>query len=295
MGLKSKIPWWLRITAKVLLSRLPVGYAVWKRLGLFVHGDMNRPANALDTFLMHAKTAGLKFPLCDDSNFTLLELGPGDSVFTALIARAMGVRQTWLVDAGAFAMTDSSAYAGMDQYLQQQGYPLPFTTDFSGIDDLLAKCSACYLTDGVSSLGQIPDNSVDFCFSNAVLEHIQKSDFRFLVKEFHRLLQPDGVCVHRVDLKDHLGGGLNNLRFSEKCWEGDLFSHSGFYTNRIRFLEMLRLFEESGFSCEVTRKVLWDTLPTPRCALSGPFSMLPDDDLLVSGFDVVLRHKKVEH
>ncbi len=291
MGLKNKIPWWLRITAKVLLSRLPVGYAVWKRLGLFVHGDMNQPANALDTFLMHVKTAGLQLPLHDETNFALLELGPGDSVFTALIARAFGVRCTWLVDAGAFAMSDPAVYAGMAQYLLEQGYTLPFSTDFSDIDDVLTKCNACYLTDGVSSLAQIPDNSIDFCLSNAVLEHIPKLDFFRLVCELKRVLKPDGTCVHRVDLKDHLGGGLNNLRFSEAAWEGPLFSRSGFYTNRIRYAEMLAFFEQAGFACVIPRKISWDTLPIARSALAVEFQALPDENLLVSGFDIVLRHK----
>ena len=33
----------------------------------------------------------------------------------------------------------------------------------------------------------------------------------------------------------------------------------------------------------------WKTLPTPRGRLAQEFQSLPDEDLLVSGFDVVLR------
>jgi len=46
------------------------------------------------------------------------------------------------------------------------------------------------------------------------------------------------MCSHRVDLRDHFGSALNNLRFSDKKWELDWIANSGFYTNRIRLQEM---------------------------------------------------------
>jgi hypothetical protein len=95
--------------------------------------------------------------------------------------------------------------------------------------------------------------------------------------------------VHSVDLKNHLGGGLNNLRFSESVWEGSLFSRSGFYTNRIRFEKMLNIFTQAGFICTLPRNLHWESLPTARTKLDAAFSQLTDDDLLVSGFDVVLK------
>ena len=78
------------------------------------------------------------------------------------------------------------------------------------------------------------------------LERRTSGDFSFL-----ELGRRDGICVHRVDLNDHLGGRLNNLRFTDAIWESVLFRESGFYANR----------------------------------------RLTDEDLLVSGFDLVLRHK----
>jgi len=128
-------------------------------------------------------------------------------------------------------------------------------------------------------------------FSNAVLEHIPKEEFTQLLFELKRILKKDGICSHRVDLKDHLGGGLNNLRFSSSVWEGSLFRRSGFYTNRIRYGQMLLMFDQAGFSWKVTRKDTWEKLPIVRSSLNVEFQSIPDDDLLISGFDVVLRHK----
>lgn len=132
---------------------------------------------------------------------------------------------------------------------------------------------------------------MDFCFSNAVLEHVPKRHFALVAAELFRILNRNGICLHRVDLKDHLGGGLNSLRFSDATWKGKLFRSSGFYTNRIRFGEMLTLFERAGFEYRLPRVIRWEKLPTPRVKLNASFRRLPDEDLLVSGFDVVLRRK----
>jgi hypothetical protein len=68
-----------------------------------------------------------------------------------------------------------------------------------------------------------------------------------------------------------------------------LFSKSGFYTNRIRFEEMLGIFTEAGFTFALPRVLRWATLPTERAAMNDVFQKLTEEDLAVSVFDVVLR------
>ncbi len=298
---RQRVPWWLRIGAKIVLARLPIPYSFWKHLRLFEHGDMNQPQRALDMFLEHARTADVlheenNLPyLSRNSDFSVLELGPGDSVFSAVIALSLNASRVYLVDAGAFATTDITAYAQLFSFLREKGFALPFDHEPNSIADILDACHCQYLTDGTRSLAQLPSASVDYCFSNAVLEHIPKDDFITMAHELFRIVKPNGVCVHRVDLKDHLGGGLNNLRFSESVWEGALFSRSGFYTNRIRFHEMLAIFTEAGFSYTLPRVLRWESLPLSRSELNDEFGTLTDDDLLVSGFDVVLTKPSTVH
>ena len=129
---------------------------------------------------------------------------------------------------------------------------------------------------------------LDFCYSNAVLEHIPLSEFSDYFVELRRVMRCNAIAIHRVDLKDHLGGSLNNLRFTERVWEGNFFRESGFYTNRLRFSEMIETFVSAGFDCEVTRKARWETLPVSRSRLAPSFSGLPDEELKISGFDVKL-------
>jgi hypothetical protein len=84
---------------------------------------------------------------------------------------------------------------------------------------------------------------------------------------------------------------LNNLRFSDAGWEGKLSRTSGFHTNRFRFGEMLDTFKRSGFDVHRSRVIRWQTRPPPSAKLDASFRQLQDEDLLLSGFDVVLRRK----
>ncbi|MCH7928982.1 MAG: methyltransferase domain-containing protein [Proteobacteria bacterium] len=277
--------WRLKILAKIILSRLPFGYAFWKRLTLFEHGRMDDPAYAMNVFKRH-------FSRCEKSlrsdGFVGLELGPGDSLSSALIFRAFGASKVFLVDTGDFAGRDMESYCELAQHLRRVGYPAPSDDALGNVGRLLEACGAEYLTQGLDSLRSIADNSVDFIWSQAVLEHIRKRDFVDTLSELRRIMRKDGICSHRIDLRDHLDFALNNLRFKESLWETEFLSGSGFYTNRIRYGEMLDLFNEAGFRVVVCDVDYWSELPTPRKRMAEPFRSCPDSDLLVKGFDVML-------
>jgi hypothetical protein len=66
-------------------------------------------------------------------------------------------------------------------------------------------------------------------------------------------------------------------------------AESGFYTNRILYSEMMALFRQAGFAVDVLEVNHWDRLPTPRPKLCGHFQHLSEDELCISGFEVILR------
>lgn len=279
------VPWWIKIGAKLVLSRLPISYNFWRRIGIFRQGAMDDPSYAFGVFRNHFER--VDFARKRDG-FVALELGPGDSVVSALIAAAHGAHRMYLVDSGSYATRNMNAYHAAARHLRAHGLstPLADTDDFDG---MLSKCGAMYVTSGLVGLREIPTGSVDFIWSQAVLEHIRVHEFQALNRELRRILRSDGVCTHAIDLADHLQEGLNNLRFSHDTWESDFFAHAGFYTNRLRYQNLLHHFEEAGFSVEVARVKRWPVLPTPREAFSPEFSKLTEDELLIREFDVVLR------
>ncbi len=286
MSIKDKVPWQAKIPAKLVLSRIPSGYDFWRRLNLFKHGAMEQPEYAYEVFRTHFAKAGFAR---GSKDFVALELGPGDSLFSAMIAYAFGASASYLVDVGAFAVDDLKPYRAMAAFLDRENLRVPNMTGVDSLDKLLAACEAQYETQGLSSLRSIPTESVDLIWSQAVLEHIRWSEFIPILEELRRVIKPDGVCSHEVDLRDHLGNALNNLRFSDSLWESEIMADSGFYTNRIRYPEMLKLFQQAGWDTEVCSLSRWPTLPTPRAKLAKRFQHLSDADLRVSTFHVILR------
>jgi predicted SAM-dependent methyltransferase len=278
------MPWWSKILVKIFLSRIPFNYNFWKFLGIFRHGYMAQASYGFDVFNNHVSRAGLKGKL---NGKVVLELGPGDSIATAIIAASYGAKAI-LVDVGRFATTDMSRYNNIIVFLKNAGLNPPDISTAKSIEEVLLACNAKYLTHGLKSFSSVDTSSIDLIFSQAVLEHIRKHEFVGMMKECCRVLTCEGVASHRIDLKDHLGGSLNNLRFNEYTWESHFFANSGFYTNRIRFIKMLDMFKESGFASEVINVRRWESLPIKKTLLSKEFSFLPDKDLTVSGFDVML-------
>jgi hypothetical protein len=275
------IPWWAKIAAKITLARLPIPMRAWHRLGLFVPGFMRDPDYAINVFETHWRRAGSPEP-----GFTYLELGPGESLATALVAWSYGARGGVLVDAGDFAVRDVASYRPLIERLAQK----PSVRDvrklkeLSTLDALLTTVGAEMRTDGLAGLKALPSDSIDLVFSQAVLEHVPLADFSATAEQLHRIQRPSGIGSHRIDFKDHLQGSLNNLRFSEAAWEKPGFARrSGFYTNRLRFSAMRDAFTRVGFSVTVPEQDRWPALPIARGKLAMPFRDLPDDDLQTSG------------
>jgi SAM-dependent methyltransferase len=273
-----KIPWYLKIVVKIILSRMPVSYRKWSQLGFFKLGKMADVDYAFKIFFLHMERVFKGSPV---KNSVFLEMGSGDSVASALLAYSVGVQKTYLIDAGDFATRDMRFYRKLGDRLKKHGLNPPEIPEDMTFENLLKACNAQYLTDGLASWKSIAENSVDFSWSHSTLEHIRKREFKNVMGNLYRVMTPEGVTSYNIDLMDHLGGRLNNLRFSEKVWESDWMAKSGFYTNRLRHSEILDLFREAGFIVKNPREGRWKTLPTPRSSLTQPFCKMSDNDLLV--------------
>ncbi|MDJ0704396.1 MAG: methyltransferase domain-containing protein [Leptolyngbyaceae cyanobacterium MO_188.B28] len=284
MTLKSYLPWWLKISTKIVMSRLPFSYQAWKKLGLFEHGQMQSATYAYKIFNQHFERVN------PQPGFVSLELGPGDSLLSAILSQTFGGSASYFIDSGEFASNDLKIYQEMESFLQAKGLLEPVLTSKASLEEICQNYSAQYLTSGLKSLQSLPSESIDFIWSQAVLEHIKKADFLDTMRELRRVISPNGTCSHVIDLKDHLGGALNNLRFSERVWESEFMAKSGFYTNRIRYSEMIDMFHQADFSVEVIdvrRK--WKSLPTPKLEMAKEFRSMPDEELSVSSFSVLLK------
>ena len=232
MGNHSRVPWQLKIAAKVVLARVPISPKLLSRAGIFQVGGMRKPEYAVGVFRRHFERAVFARK---DQPFVMLELGPGFTVFSAVIARAFSASATYAVDASPLATTDVQLYRDLASYMRENNLNPPPIENCTSVDEVLQKCDGTYLTQGLQSLKTIPTATVDLVFSHSVLQHVRRKDFVPLLAELRRIQRPDGVSSHMISISDILGGNLNDLRFSQKTWESDLMANSGFYTNRIRY------------------------------------------------------------
>lgn len=194
-----------------------------------------------------------------------------------------------MVDIGSFAGSTVKPYTRLVRFLKNRGLELPQLDRCRSVADVLQVCRGTYLTGGVEDLRALPAAFVDLSFSQAVLEHVRKHELEETLRQLWRITKPGGLTSHEVDLRDHLGGALNNLRFREEVWESDWFAGAGFYTNRIRYGSILEVFRRAGWDILTTEAQSWRSLPTPRRALDGMFRGLPKSDLLVSVSYIVAR------
>jgi SAM-dependent methyltransferase len=245
---------------------------------------MEEPAYALGVFRKHfertAFAAAHRRP-----GFTVLELGPGDSLGTALVAKAFGAGRTWLVDVAPIARRDLGPYRALAAHLRAEGLPAPGVDECRSIEELLHACNARYLTGGLESLREIASDSADLVFSNAVYEHIRRAEVVPVTREIARILRPGGATSHSIDLQDHLGGGLAHLRFPDEQWESEFMVKSGFYTNRLRWTDFVRAFDEAGLAPELVRKERFAR--RPRGPVAKMFAGYPAEVLEVSDIDIV--------
>lgn len=286
-ALAHEMPWWAKIVGKVILARLPVSGETWQKVGLFSPGLMHRPDYAMAVFDKHFTAAG-----SPPQGFSFLELGPGDSIASAVVGHAYGAARGWLVDSGAYATRDMAFYGRLAGRLEaaRPGSDLGPMKGSQSIAELLARSQITYLEQGLESLRQVPSGSCDFAFSEVVLEHLPLDQFDAVMAELHRIVKPGGTATHGVDFHDHLGGGWNNLRFSRRLWEAPWFARrSGFYTNRLRLAEIVARARTAGFDVEVRSTEHWSHPPLALEKLAPAFRDLGADDILTCYAHVVMR------
>lgn len=274
---------------KIILSRLNLPYSFTKRLGfVFVHGQMNEFDYSNKIFNMHM--SDMK-KYVDVSDPTIMEIGCGDSVSTALYARMINAKEVFLVDVDSFATKDLQVYKNLYSKIltSQESSSFLDWTKITTFNCFMKACKAKYMTNGLKSLSSIPDNSVDYIFSHVVMEHVRLSELNSMINEMTRVLKPGGVMSHNIDYMDHLSNSLNNLRFSEDLWESDLFAKSGFYTNRVPAIEMHKKFKDTGLTILEENFGKWEPFPLDIQCMDKTFQLYACKNLLVPTSNVVLQ------
>jgi len=279
----TAFPWWLKIGLKMLaVSLTPYSYEDIRARFTGFRGKMSDLRYAEQIFGHHLSRYKIWRKSAPEGNY--LELGPGGSLASGLLARCAGFDSSTLIDAKDCAIRDLSFYR---QLAGANG--APHSDEHFNFDEFMTRNSVTYLTEGLGSLKSLASGSISFSSSQDVLEHIRRTEFEATLHELFRVHRPGTVSSHRIDFKDHLAGSLNHLRFPGQIWENRLFPSQGFYTNRLRYSQMKDSFMRTGFEILDETLFRWDEAPLAASQLAPEFRGLSEDDLLIHQWDLVVR------
>jgi predicted SAM-dependent methyltransferase len=286
MNLFKLLPWQVKFLGAIYSSFIPRRYTFLSRLNIGRHGLMDSPEYAYNIFQEHFNTFRLTKRIIHSIN--ILELGPGDSIFSGLIAHAIGVSKSYLIDNGFYATRDYRKYQRMIAFLNQAGYKIPQVLKQTTFEEIADTFHIEYLHSGLHSLKTVPADSIDFIFSNAVLEHVKRNEVFSMIKEMRRVIKETGICSHTIDMKDHFNGSINHLRFSHSFWESKFHIHHGNYTNRIRYNEFIHMFKENGFKPQNVRIKRYSRLLLEKNKNAPPYNSSQDKDLRICEMHITL-------
>lgn len=274
--------WRVKLCTKLLVRLLPIKYESWRFFNLFKHGNMEDSSFSIqffnEFFLAHVKNSKIK----------ILEIGPGDSLNTALLGYAYNFEKTYLLDLGFQAHQNLDQYRSFISKLNQMTGQKVSVMEFSSIAEMLEKCRAQYFTGGVNSLNEIETNSVDVIASNAVLEHLNVESIQYLMSQTYRILSDDGTAIHRIDFRDHIFGNFRHLNFSSEFSESDLIKRSGNYLNRLHLNQYMEIAKVSNLQCKISR-IMSEDKPSKMKFNASVSSDWVQDSSLVRSVDLVLK------
>ena len=158
-----------------------------------------------------------------------------------------------------------------------------------------------YKAPGNAADSNLKKNSIDLHFSCTTFEHIPKKNINSIMKEAFRILKPNGLTLHRIDLSDHFAHQdksislINFLKFNKKFWSiigGNQFA----YCNRLRYPEYNKIFEKNNLKLiEEEKKIDEKSL---KLLMSGfkihnDFHKYSNKEICVIGYTILHIKKKI--
>jgi SAM-dependent methyltransferase len=234
------------------------------------------------------REAGLKL---EGAHF--LEIGPGTHFGAQLILASMGARVTL---ADRFLARWQKKYhpmlyrelhkawdgpnGALEAVIDANGYPPDVIT---------------LLEEPAEALVSVPSETVDFTYSNAVLEHV--TDMDRVAAEMFRVMKPGASGAHQVDMRYHpsFDRPLEHVVMSDEDYAAEVAVHGYESGNRLRPSEFIAYFERHGlqvtqFSANSSAEPEYfeEALRRLRNARSS-YRNWPEDDLRSTGGRFFIR------
>lgn len=251
--------------------------------------DVERP------FRVFAKLIKRSNGMLDIRDKLILEIGPGNSFAMAMLFIAHGAKKVYLVDRFKHLFWDDhdiNFHKHIIDRLKNSNYSFSSIAieaiSFNKRGSISFDCDRIEYRFGDAANLPIDDESVDFVFSNAVLEHVHH--IHKAIKEIARITKTSGIGAHEIDLRDHFfqNTPLRLLQYSDYLWNLMAWYRPG-YTNRLRLSDYLSLFKNAGFSVKKLEPSREYDGNFSNIKMNKTFKIYPPEELKVLAFYTFLQ------
>lgn len=233
---------------------------------------------------------------------SLLELGTGWYPVIPVGFFLAGIDEVHTVDISALTdkekvLTTLQTYRTYYREGKLNGFLQPQADRIERLGDILANADRYEFPDLLRALNMtylvadarhlpMPDDYFDFISSNNTFEHIHPEVLKEILREFKRVLKPEGVMSHFIDMSDHFAHLddtitiYNFLRFSKRTWQwidNDIQPQ-----NRWRITHYRELYRKLGIPIAEEQNRPGDREALRAVPLSTPFRELPEEEVAVS-------------
>ncbi|MCT4622932.1 MAG: class I SAM-dependent methyltransferase [Schleiferiaceae bacterium] len=144
-----------------------------------------------------------------------------------------------------------------------------------------------------ASQSGLKEDSIDFICSNNTFEHIYPGVLKSILSEFKRIIKPEGVMSHFIDMSDHFAHSdpsitiYNFLGFSKKQW--DFIDNKIQPQNRLRFKDFISIYNDLGIPVTETETREGDLDALKRTKVHPEFAGYSAEELAISHCYIVSK------
>lgn len=139
-------------------------------------------------------------------------------------------------------------------------------------------------------MGAINSESIDWIFSQAVLEHVD--DLSGVYRHCFRCLRPGGIMTHQVDYQCHETAAEWNGHWRYPKWLWALIrGHRPWFVNRLPHSVHLQMQKRAGFEL-IAEDIHEDLTGITRDHLTYQFRFITDRDLITAGAFITMFKPK---
>jgi hypothetical protein len=144
-----------------------------------------------------------------------------------------------------------------------------------------------------ASQSGLKEDSIDFICSNNTFEHIYPGVLKSILSEFKRIIKPEGVMSHFIDMSDHFAHSdpsitiYNFLGFSKKQW--DFIDNKIQPQNRLRFKDFISIYNDLGIPVTETETREGDIDALKKTKVHPEFAAYSAEELAISHCYIVSK------